>query len=273
MVASFEHSLLREQRLADGRVVEIPNVATVELVEPFVQTEAKSIEQFVETEAKVALRGAAAAAHKIGLDRDVEFAAHLAEPVLEHAGAFLEAPVEELSRDYHLVAEELSREQQALERALHVAAESASEALEAFRGGATAAAGAAVAAGRGRQDGQRGSFHRRVIQLLKTYGSRRRARLGSGTRDVKNKPTPRATATRPRARAGAQSSRARTRIATTTSQTHARSGPSSGTRCATAAAGEGASSCWCAGVPRTMMHASPTAKRSSAASTTASSRR
>ena len=32
MVASFEHSLLREQRrLADGRVVEIPNVATVRL--------------------------------------------------------------------------------------------------------------------------------------------------------------------------------------------------------------------------------------------------
>ena len=30
MVASFEHSLLREQRLADGRVVEIPNVATVD---------------------------------------------------------------------------------------------------------------------------------------------------------------------------------------------------------------------------------------------------
>ena len=102
MVASFEHSLLREQRLADGRVVEIPNVATVARVEHFVETEAKAIEQFVETEAKVALRGAAAAAHKIGLDRDVAFAAHLAEPVLEHAGAFLEAPAEELSRDYHL---------------------------------------------------------------------------------------------------------------------------------------------------------------------------
>ena len=29
MVASFEHSLLREQRLADGRVVELPNVETV----------------------------------------------------------------------------------------------------------------------------------------------------------------------------------------------------------------------------------------------------
>ena len=51
MVASFEHSLLREQRLADGRVVEIPNVATVH-----------ELERFVETEAKVALRGAAAAA-------------------------------------------------------------------------------------------------------------------------------------------------------------------------------------------------------------------
>ena len=41
MVASFEHSLLREQRLADGRVVEIPNVATVHELERFVETEAK----------------------------------------------------------------------------------------------------------------------------------------------------------------------------------------------------------------------------------------
>ena len=79
----------------------------------------------------------AAAAHKIGLDKDVEFAAHLAQPVveraeafveqvetaaardvayarahlaqpvLEHAGAFLEAPVEELGRDYQLVADAL----------------------------------------------------------------------------------------------------------------------------------------------------------------------
>ncbi len=31
MVASFEHSLLREQRLADGRVVELPNVETVQV--------------------------------------------------------------------------------------------------------------------------------------------------------------------------------------------------------------------------------------------------
>ena len=57
MVASFEHSLLREQRLADGRVVELPNVETVQ-----------ELERFVETEAKVALRGAAAAAHRIGLN-------------------------------------------------------------------------------------------------------------------------------------------------------------------------------------------------------------
>ena len=53
MVASFEHSLLREQRLADGRVVELPNVETVQ-----------ELEQFVETEARVALRGAATVAHK-----------------------------------------------------------------------------------------------------------------------------------------------------------------------------------------------------------------
>ena len=76
-------------------------------------------------------------------------------------------------------------------------------------------------------------FHYRVIQLLKItdHSARRRARLGArGTSDVKNKPMPRATATRPRTRAGAQSSRARTRIDTITSQTHASSGPSSGTR-------------------------------------------
>ena len=58
MVASFEHSLLREQRLADGRVVEIPNVATVARVERFVETEAKAIEQFVGTATKVAPRRA-----------------------------------------------------------------------------------------------------------------------------------------------------------------------------------------------------------------------
>ena len=40
--------------------------------------------------------------------RDVAYArAHLAQPVLEHAGAFLEAPAEELGRDYQLVADAL----------------------------------------------------------------------------------------------------------------------------------------------------------------------
>ena len=88
MVASFEHSLLREQRLADGRVVELPNVETVQ-----------ELERFVETEAKVALRGAAAAAHTIGLDRDVEFAAHLAQPVVERAEAFVEQVETAAARD------------------------------------------------------------------------------------------------------------------------------------------------------------------------------
>ena len=75
-------------------------------------------------------------------------------------------------------------------------------------------------------------FHYRVIQLLKItdHSARRRARLGRGTSDVKNNPIPRATATRPRARAGTQSSRPRTQRTTIASQTHARSGPASGTR-------------------------------------------
>ena len=89
------HALEREgkppfhyQRLADGRVVELPNVETVQ-----------ELERFVETEAKVALRGAAAAAHTIGLDRDVEFAAHLAQPVVERAEAFVEQVETAAARD------------------------------------------------------------------------------------------------------------------------------------------------------------------------------
>ena len=46
------------------------------------------------------LRGAAAAAHRIGLDlEDVEFAAHLAQPVVERAEAFVEQVETAAARD------------------------------------------------------------------------------------------------------------------------------------------------------------------------------
>ena len=41
----------------------------------------------------------AAAAHKIGLDKDVEFAAHLAQPVVERAEAFVEQVETAAARD------------------------------------------------------------------------------------------------------------------------------------------------------------------------------
>ena len=67
VVASFEHSLLREQRLGVGNV---------ELAE--------KLEHTVEAEARYALRGAAAAAR----------------PVVERAGAFVERVETEAARDF-----------------------------------------------------------------------------------------------------------------------------------------------------------------------------